>query len=194
MAPSTVKWLKSFWAPNFLLTPHPIYQQGTPYFLSTPWTQLFLTSSLPILIHTPIITLPVACVHRHAGSPQQQPERSSGNECEMKWFAAFHTVRVQFRPFLDLTSLTQPAPIVFPLPSPHHPHEAFVILVFLLSLIHTKPIPASGHLHLLFPLPKELSPSLLGVCISVSLSSWGRPSLPTQYRTASVTLYLIHTL
>ena len=60
-----------------------------------------------------------------------------------------------------------------PHPSPCYPHDAPVTVVFLRSLAH---IPASGPLHLLFPLPKELSRSVLTwyLDLSFTVRSCGR--------------------
>jgi len=68
-----IKWLKSFGAPRFTLTPHPIHQQilGPPIFPTRPEPIYFSHRHSPI--HTPVIT-PLApcrpvCSPRVAGFP-----------------------------------------------------------------------------------------------------------------------------
>ena len=96
------------------------------------------------------------------------------------WRAAVHGVtmsRAQLSNGTELNSTCQ-ARHHFPLPHPppHYPHNAPVTVVFLPSLAH---IPASGPLHLLFPLPKELSPSILTwyLDLSFTVRSCGRDAL-----------------
>lgn len=52
-----------------------------------------------------------------------------------------------------------------------------------------KPLPAPGHLYLLLPLPKDLSPSISACCLDVSftLVSEGDLSVVAQDRAAPVT-------